>query len=73
LLGFLAERLPHYMVPRYIQLIDALPRTPTNKVRKAALRDGSLGNVWDRHQAGIALRDLIQQRTDRKLAESGQA
>ena len=61
LLRHLAGRLPHFMVPRYIETVDALPRTPTNKVRKRMLRDtGTVGDaIWDRHAAGIALRDLI--------------
>jgi len=73
LLGFLAARLPHYMVPRYIQVVAELPRTPTNKVRKAALRDNGLGNVWDRREAGIALRNLIERQTDRKSGGGAQA
>lgn len=65
LLGFLAARLPHYMVPRYIQVVAELPRTPTNKVRKAVLRDSALGEVWDRRAAGIALRELIEHQANR--------
>ncbi|HWD07441.1 MAG TPA: AMP-binding protein [Amycolatopsis sp.] len=30
--------MPAFMVPRYVQLVDALPRTPTEKVDKPALR-----------------------------------
>ncbi len=28
------ERLPHFAVPRYVEFLDALPKTPTEKVRK---------------------------------------
>jgi len=60
LLAHLAQRLPHYMVPRYIEIVDALPRTPTNKVRKALLRESGIGQAtWDRKAAGIALRELV--------------
>ncbi|MES2028278.1 MAG: AMP-binding protein [Pseudomonadota bacterium] len=60
LLAHLAQRLPHYMVPRYIEIIAALPRTPTNKVRKSQLRDsGVSAATWDRKAAGIALKDLV--------------
>lgn len=31
-------RLPSFAVPRYLQIVDALPRTPTEKVIKAELR-----------------------------------
>jgi len=61
LLAFLARRLPHFMVPRYIELIDALPRTPTNKVRKKQLKQRGIGgNTWDRKRAGIQLKTLTR-------------
>jgi crotonobetaine/carnitine-CoA ligase len=61
LLTHLAPLLPYYMVPRYITFIDALPRTPTNKVQKAKLRKMPRGaDIWDRKAANISLRDLAQ-------------
>jgi len=55
----LLRYLPHFMVPRYIAPIDALPRTPTNKVRKSELRADTSGpGAWDRKRAGLALRDM---------------
>ena len=36
--GFLDERLPHYKQPKWIRIVDDLPRTATGKVRKAELR-----------------------------------
>jgi crotonobetaine/carnitine-CoA ligase len=39
LLDFLEQRLPYFMVPRYIDFLDDLPKTPTAKIRKQALRD----------------------------------
>lgn len=60
LLTHLAERLPHFMVPRYVEVLDALPRTPTNKVRKAALRESGVSDqTWDRKTAGVALKSLV--------------
>jgi crotonobetaine/carnitine-CoA ligase len=59
LLEHLVRLLPHYMVPRYLQAIAALPRTPTNKVMKAELRNAA-GDCWDRKAAGVALRDIAQ-------------
>ena len=54
---FLIERLPYFMVPRYVEVADALPKTPTHKVQKALLRDrGVDGDVWDREAVGIVLR-----------------
>jgi crotonobetaine/carnitine-CoA ligase len=53
----LIPRMPHYMVPRYIRIVDALPRTPTNKVRKIAIRQaGVTDDTWDREAANLQLR-----------------
>jgi carnitine-CoA ligase len=60
LLRFLATRLPHNMIPRYIEFLDALPRTPTNKIKKRELRDsGITPQTWDRQAAGIKLREVF--------------
>lgn len=46
---FLADRLPRYMVPRYVEIAAELPKTPTEKVRKSVLRDaGVTVETWDR-------------------------
>jgi carnitine-CoA ligase len=58
LLAHLARHLPHYMLPRYVERLPALPRTPTNKVRKAELRASGVERVWDRKAAGIEVRNL---------------
>jgi crotonobetaine/carnitine-CoA ligase len=48
LLAHLRSRLPAFMVPRYIEIVDALPKTPTQKVLKAQLRKDSLNpRTWD--------------------------
>lgn len=49
LLAFLDPRLPPFMMPRFIEFTAAFPRTPTGKIQKKTLRDGSMaGAVWDR-------------------------
>lgn len=50
---YLAERMPYFMVPRYIQLAGGLPRTPTQKIQKHRLRDEGIDSAWDREAAGI--------------------
>lgn len=62
LLTHLAALLPHYMVPRYIEFVDALPRSATNKLRRAALKEAPYGSdVWDRKAHGVVLRDIMRQ------------
>jgi carnitine-CoA ligase len=57
LIGFLTERMAHFMVPRYVRCMEALPKTPTNKVQKALLREqGVTADTWDREAAGIVLK-----------------
>jgi carnitine-CoA ligase len=56
LVGFLTERVAHFMVPRYVRMADELPRTPTYKVQKALLRSSGTDGAWDREAAGIHVR-----------------
>lgn len=50
----LAASMPRFMVPRFVEFVDELPRTPTGKVRKAELRDaGVTAATWDREAAGV--------------------
>jgi carnitine-CoA ligase len=34
-----ADHLPRYMRPRYVRIVDELPRTPTNKIEKYKLKE----------------------------------
>lgn len=54
LFEFLAGRLPYFMVPRYIEQVEEIPRTATQKIRKIALRELPAGvTCWDSEAAGI--------------------
>ena len=51
LIAFLEGRVPRFMLPRYVELADGLPKTLTNKVQKAALREAGVGErTWDRER-----------------------
>ena len=57
LIEFLRERLAYFMVPRYLRIMDDLPKTPTQKVQKHLIRaEGVTGDTWDRQTAGIRIR-----------------
>ena len=57
LFDFLVPRMAHFMLPRYIRVIDDLPKTPTAKVRKHALRnEGVPAACWDREAVGIRVK-----------------
>jgi carnitine-CoA ligase len=50
----LAARMPYFMVPRYVEIIDALPMTATQRVQKAELRAaGVTATTWDAVAAGV--------------------
>jgi crotonobetaine/carnitine-CoA ligase len=54
---FLIDRMPYFMVPRYIRVLDELPKTPSAKVLKADLRsEGVTADTWDRERAGMRVR-----------------
>lgn len=49
LLEFCASRLPDFMIPRYVEFRDELPRTPTGRIEKYRLREDGLGpDAYDR-------------------------
>lgn len=57
-LGWCEERLPHFAVPRYVEVVPELPKTPSSKVQKYRLREtGVGGTTWDRVKAGYRLQE----------------
>ena len=43
-----SRTMPRFMIPRYVRVLPVLPRTPTGKVQKAALRkEGVTPDTWD--------------------------
>lgn len=61
LFRFLEPRMAHFMLPRYVRFVDALPKTPTQKVQKHLLKSAGVTDAtWDREEAGIVVkRDRI--------------
>ena len=54
LFDFLIPRMAHFMLPRYVRVVDELPKTPTAKVQKHKLRNaGVTKDTWDREAHGI--------------------
>lgn len=57
LIEFLRNRLPYYMIPRYIRVMQMLPRTATQKIVKHQLRaEGVTPDTWDREKAGVVVK-----------------
>lgn len=54
---YCAANLPYFAVPRYIEMVDDLPRTPTGRVQKFLLRERGVSDAtWDRVAAGFEVR-----------------
>ena len=53
------DNMAYYMVPRYVQFVDELPKTPTHKIAKYVLRERvatEYAGMWDREEHGIEVR-----------------
>lgn len=48
LVAWCAARMAPFMVPRYVRVLESLPKTPTDKVEKFRLREQGAALAWDR-------------------------
>jgi crotonobetaine/carnitine-CoA ligase len=57
LLSYCEPRMPYFAVPRYVEFVDRLPKTPNEKVQKAKLREaGVTTETWDRESIGYKVK-----------------
>lgn len=53
--ALIEERMPRFMIPRFIGFFDELPKGPTGKIQKDALRTHAITDPgWDRTRASSA-------------------
>jgi crotonobetaine/carnitine-CoA ligase len=58
LVEFCQQNMSYFMVPRYVEFVDELPKTTTEKVEKYKLRESAearQASLWDREAAGIKI------------------
>jgi crotonobetaine/carnitine-CoA ligase len=56
LLDFCSSRMPYFCVPRYLEVLDEIPKNVIGRVRKDVLRKRGLGEgAWDREDHGYVL------------------
>ena len=56
LLDFCAARMPYFCVPRYLEVLDEIPKNILGRIRKDVLRTTGLGaDAWDREAHGYML------------------
>jgi crotonobetaine/carnitine-CoA ligase len=49
--------MPYFAVPRYVEFVASLPKTPTDRVQKNLLREaGITENTWDREKVGYKVK-----------------
>jgi carnitine-CoA ligase len=58
LIGFCGGRMAYYAVPRYVEVVDELPKTGTQRIQYAALKQRGIGRAWDREKAGLKVARL---------------
>ncbi|WP_408011259.1 AMP-binding protein [Pseudalkalibacillus sp. A8] len=52
IITYCVENMAHYLVPRYIELYDELPKTPTQKIERSKLKlRGITQKTWDRENS----------------------
>ncbi|GIW47091.1 MAG: ATP-dependent acyl-CoA ligase [Deltaproteobacteria bacterium] len=51
------ERMPYFMIPRFVRFVDSLPKTPTERVQKHILKEqGVTADTWDMQKAGYKIK-----------------
>ena len=58
--AFAVETMPRFQVPRYIEFVDSLPRTPTGKLELIKLKE-----AWERGERAAA-KDFDDRRAQRE-------
>ncbi|TCP41228.1 crotonobetaine/carnitine-CoA ligase [Tamaricihabitans halophyticus] len=62
LFDYFREKLPYYAMPRYVEIVDDLPKNAVGRVMKFQLRERALSDdVWDFEQLGLTV-DRLQRR-----------
>jgi carnitine-CoA ligase len=56
LFRFCADRLPFFMVPRYLEFVDEIPKTANQKAQRYLLRQRPAGQQHDREAMGLRIR-----------------
>jgi acyl-coenzyme A synthetase/AMP-(fatty) acid ligase len=50
------EQISYFKIPRYLEFVDSLPKTLTNRVERHKLKEAGVGQCWDREKSGYKLK-----------------
>ena len=54
LISFCEGKMAYFMIPRYVEFVESLPKTPTERVEKYKLKaTRPNANTWDREKGGV--------------------
>lgn len=57
-IDFCEEKMAYFMVPRYVDFVDSLPKSRVERIRKFELKEcGVTPSTWDREKAGYELKN----------------
>jgi carnitine-CoA ligase len=60
LMQYCEEHMAYFMVPRYVRVVDAFPKTGTERTMKYQLKtQGVTRDTWDRETAGYTLKRQV--------------
>ena len=63
LFAFFKKSLPYYAIPRFVELMEELPKNPVGRIQKFTLRErGLTPQTWDLDALG-----LVVERSHRRL------
>ena len=56
ILSFCEKRMAYFMIPRYVEFAESLPKTPTERIEKYKLKATRPNkNTWDREKSGFVI------------------
>ena len=56
LVAYCDERMAYFMVPRYVEFVETIPRTGASQRPEKGLLKGITPNTWDRVKAGVKIK-----------------
>jgi carnitine-CoA ligase len=57
LIAYCEERMAYFMIPRYVRIMEKMPKTSTEKIQKYHLREqGVTADTWDLEKSGYTLK-----------------
>ena len=52
--SFCEKQMAYFMIPRYVEFVESLPKTPTERIEKYKLKETRPNeNTWDREKSGF--------------------